>query len=436
MRKIGCKRSAKNSVFKSCLDRRWLEGREGFLAIASWRFPTTIQMPPETVDNPQSPSLKSCTCSYGHAVGQACPFDDEANGQADETDLDQAYPEKILDAIIVGDGPAGLASAIYLARFLRSFVALSIGESRATFIPKVWMKMCRFTSPFIHCFRVDSQSHNVPGFPDGIGGVELLRRIREQARALGTVLLQRRVEKIEKYRQDENQPMFEVDNQSVFKVSGDGWRPLLARNVIVCSGAVDVQPDVEALRDAITSGSLHVCPVCEAFEVRGRRVGILGVGESGAEEAKYLARYSKDVSLLSFGCGIYDKAREQGDDGWKERKRSLEERGIKVIDVPVVGLQLSDKSSPDEERLPSRCKVLFEGDHPPEDFPGGLFSALGMEPRTSILADLDVEFDTAGFIIPKGPYGETSVEGIFTAGGVSQGLYQVVIAMGQGANAA
>lgn len=72
-----------------------------------------------------------------------------------------APAEPLLDALIVGAGPAGLTAATYLARFHRDFVVVDGGKSRARWIP---------------------ESHNCPGFPHGIGGTALLGKLREQAR--------------------------------------------------------------------------------------------------------------------------------------------------------------------------------------------------------------------------------------------------------------
>jgi thioredoxin reductase (NADPH) len=81
------------------------------------------------------------------------------------------------DVAVVGAGPAGLAAAVYLARFLRSVVVFDAGDARAKLIPR---------------------THNCPGFPDGIAGEELLTRLRQQATIYGADLIEACVERIEK----------------------------------------------------------------------------------------------------------------------------------------------------------------------------------------------------------------------------------------------
>ncbi|MGX8009020.1 hypothetical protein ACVDG8_008380 [Mesorhizobium sp. ORM8.1] len=103
---------------------------------------------------------------------QTCPGDAHPFRHEEEQSLvcsglgamPSSSSKQVFDVAIVGGGPAGLAAATYLARFLRSVISLDAGDARAKLIPK---------------------SHNCPGFPDGINGEELLGRLRAQARMHG-----------------------------------------------------------------------------------------------------------------------------------------------------------------------------------------------------------------------------------------------------------
>src|SRR3954468_13339814 len=130
--------------------------------------------------------------------------------------------EPILDCLIVGGGPAGLTAAIYLARFHLDVLVVDGGKSRAAWIP---------------CTR------NVSGFPDGIEGAELLRRMREQACKYGAKIETEFVTKLER------------DGDRVF-VATWGSGAARARTVLLATGVTNRRPpmDEELHADALARG--------------------------------------------------------------------------------------------------------------------------------------------------------------------------------------
>jgi thioredoxin reductase (NADPH) len=165
---------------------------------------------------------------------------------------------------VIGGGPAGLAAAIYLARFLRSVVVFDAGDARATMI---------------------SKTRNCPGFPDGIAGKELLERLRDQAERYGAVIASARVESAQK------------ENGS-FILSGKGGLMRFSR-VILATGIVDKAPPIPRLRKSIADGTIGLCPVCDAYEARGKRIGVVGPEQRALQEALFLSHFGKSVALLS-----------------------------------------------------------------------------------------------------------------------------------------
>ena len=135
----------------------------------------------------------------------------------------------MLDCLIVGGGPAGLTAAIYLARYRRKTRLIDSGESRAALIP---------------------ESHNYPGFR-GIGGPDLLRRLRDQAVLYGAVLEQGRVSALT------------GDQDSVFIAECDD-RQIHARFVLLASGLVDEAPQIEGLTDGATPALSGSAPYATA----------------------------------------------------------------------------------------------------------------------------------------------------------------------------
>ena len=171
--------------------------------------------------------------------------------------------DALFDCLIVGGGPAGLTAAIYLARFRRRAVVFDTGASRARWIP---------------C------SHNLPGFPEGLGGQDLLDRLTSQAGGYGVELRKARVEQIER------------DGKDFVAHSGD--ERLRARTVLLATGLVETVPPVPGMAEAIRRGLVRVCPVCDGYEAGDRRIGVLGDGDHAAREALFLRTYSVEMTLV------------------------------------------------------------------------------------------------------------------------------------------
>src|SRR5215210_6368902 len=160
-----------------------------------------------------------------------------------------------LDCLIIGAGPAGLTAAIYLARFRLSLRVVDEGRSRAGWIP---------------CTR------NVPGFPDGISGTELLERTRVQAEKYGAALTRGRVTRL-----DRVEGGFEAE-------WGEG--SAAARTVLIATGVKNRRPDMdeELHEEALARGLIRYCPICDGYEVTDKKVGVIGSGANGIAEALFL----------------------------------------------------------------------------------------------------------------------------------------------------
>ena len=175
------------------------------------------------------------------------------------------------DALIIGAGPAGLAAAVYLARFRRTVLVLSDGPSRASWIP---------------------ESHNTPGFPHGVGGKELLARLTAQARAFGVETRQARVDAL-------------VRRSDAFEIRGSDVA-IEAPTVLLVTGVIDRLPDVPGVEAAVRRSLVRMCPICDAFEATGKRIAVLGDGGVAEREAAFLATYSDQVTVIPPGEGRLD----------------------------------------------------------------------------------------------------------------------------------
>jgi hypothetical protein len=169
------------------------------------------------------------------------------------------------DCIIVGGGPAGLTAALYLARYLRRVTVVDAREGRCAMIPK---------------------THNFAPFPDGIEGTTLLARMRAHAQLYGAVLHTGRVSAVTRHGEG-------------FQVTMDG-RPTETRTVILATGVHNHRPPLPTAQHdvGLARGLIRYCPVCDGYEVRGRRVAVLGSGAHGLKEARFVLTYSASVMLI------------------------------------------------------------------------------------------------------------------------------------------
>lgn len=292
--------------------------------------------------------------------------------------------EAPLDCLIVGGGPAGLTAALYLARFARRFVLVDADRSRASWIPT---------------------SHNIPVFADGISGVEILARQRDHIARYGAERVAGTVTALARH-----QGGFAARIEA-----GGAAREIMARRVLLATGAADVEPTLPDLPDAIRRGLVRYCPICDGYEAQGRRIGVIGHGDRGLGEAVFVARtYSRDVTLLTLGQGM------ELDEG--ERRR-IAEHGIAVVHEPITSLAMEG----------DRITVLRTGTGEEHRFEV-LYSALGLTPRSDLALALGAEHDGGALVVDD--HNRTTVPGLYAAGGVVRGLDQVVVAMGHGAVAA
>jgi thioredoxin reductase (NADPH) len=285
-----------------------------------------------------------------------------------------------LDCIIVGGGPAGLTAAIYLARFHRQIVVVDDGNSRALWIPR---------------------SHNHAGFPDGIGGSELLSRMKRQAERYGAKLMQGRIDVIE-------------GDAGHFRACGEGL-DLKARTVILATGTVNRRPNIDPVthRDALNRGQLRYCPVCDGFEASGQAIGVIGADARGVAEALFLRTYSDNVTLLAVETVEVDT----------DNRARLDQAGIKVEERPLARLDFSGHL----------VKAHLEG--------GGelpfntVYPALGSDSNDGLAQALALEMGD-GCCIAVDQKQRSSRKGIYAAGDIVYALDQISVAMGHAAIAA
>ena len=286
----------------------------------------------------------------------------------------------VWDAIVIGGGPAGLTGAIYLGRFRRNVLVVENGQSRAWRIPR---------------------THNHPGFPAGIEGPDLIGRIRAQAEQYGAEFMEGEVTGLAKGR------------DGVFQVSLGGTT-LRARFVLLATGVRDHDPELPGVERAIERGLLRICPICDAYEVIGKRIGVIGGGSHSVREALFLRTYSDDVTLIH----IREEAALSSED--KDELRAAE---VELIE-----------SSIDSVVIENGVIEAFDIGGTEHRF-DVIYSALGTSPRSALASDAGALVNDAG-CLDVGDHQETSLDGLYAAGDLVRGLNQISVAQGEAAIAA
>jgi thioredoxin reductase (NADPH) len=282
------------------------------------------------------------------------------------------------DCLIVGAGPAGLTAATYLARFRRTVLVAEGGPSRAELIPV---------------------THNYPGFPDGISGTQLLERLRAQAARHGVVPVKGWVHAVERHGGD-----------FVAELAGER---IIAKTVLLATGIEETLPASDDLRQAVACGALRLCPVCDAFEISGKRVCVL-FRPDGTDHVLFLRTYTDRLT------GILD-----GDQTLDPRDAER----LHLAGVAVVGGRVVDVKSTADGHAVVRTRegTRFEFD--------SVYSMLGARSRSELAMALGAECVAQGDIAVDG-HQSTRVAGLYAAGDAVSGLNQLSVAVGEAATAA
>ncbi len=293
--------------------------------------------------------------------------------------------EKDYDVIVIGAGPAGLTAAIYSARY----------GLRTAFFETVDPASQLSLTPVIE---------NFPGFEGN--GFELLERMKNQALKFGA---DHKFENVEKLRKVNGG--FEVITESgVYR----------AKAIIIATGGKHRELGIPGEKEFVGKG-VSYCATCDGHFFRGKKVLVVGGGNTAVTDAVYLKEIGCDVTLVH----RRDELRAE-----KALQEELFKRDIPVIWNSIV-LRVEGDEKVERAVLLNRVEnreFAVETD--------GVFIAVGIRPATDIVMDLGVERDSAGYIkVDKKQ--RTNVEGVFAAGDCCNNpLKQVVTACGDGAVAA
>ena len=280
------------------------------------------------------------------------------------------------DVLIIGGGPAGLSGALVLARARRSVTVIDAGEPRNAGVDHMQGFLTR----------------------DGMPPARLLETGRTEVRGYGGEILEGTVARAEE------------DRSGFVLTLADGTR-LRGRRLLVTTGVTDVLPDVPGLQER-WGREAQMCPYCHGWEVRDRRIAVLGTSPGSVHQALLLRQWSPDVTFVA-------DAPPAGEDAARLAARGIRvassgARRVVVEDDRLTGLELADGSV-------LGCDAVFV--------------APTWVPKAGPLTDLGCETGDDGFV-KVDPTGLTSVPGVWAAGNVVLPFGQVVMAAAAGAMAA
>lgn len=286
------------------------------------------------------------------------------------------------DLIIIGSGPAGLTAAIYAAR--------------ADLKPRV----IAGNTPGGQ-LMLTTEVENFPGFPGGITGPELMKRMREQAQEHGAEIL--------------NEDVTAVDfHQRPFRITV-GNTTHEARAVIVATGAKAKWLGLPKEQRLIGRGT-HVCATCDGFAYRGKDIAVVGGGDAAMEEALTLAKIAASVTI------IVRTEKLRASNIMAERAQTNPK--IRFIwnsvvtdvlgDQRVTGLRLKNAQTNEEQELPTNA----------------VFIAIGYTPASQILTG-QLEVDAKGYVIVHDRT-HSSVDGVFIAGDIEDHRYRQAVTAAAG----
>ena len=295
---------------------------------------------------------------------------------------------EVRNVVIIGSGPAGYTAGLYSARAMLEPLMFAGYMSGGQLM-------------------LTSDIENFPGYPEGIGGPEMMMQLRSQAERFGLEVQDRNVESVDL-------------SKRPYKVTVEG-EEFLTHSIIISTGAESIW--LNAPGEAEQKGrGISTCATCDGAFFKNEEVLVIGGGDSACEEATFLTRFASKVTLIHrrdvFKASniMYDRA---ANNDKIEIRTFRQVKEWKADENGLTGAVLEDPRDGTTEEISA----------------AGAFIAIGHKPITAFLGD-QIETDENGYIVHKN-HTMTSVEGVFAAGDVVDTRYkQAITAAGMGCQAA
>jgi thioredoxin reductase (NADPH) len=295
---------------------------------------------------------------------------------------------ELREVIVIGSGPAGYTAALYTAR--------------AELKPLVFEG-----SQYGGALMTTTEVENYPGFPDGVLGPELMDNIRTQAERFGAELV--------------TDDVVSVDLTGEVKLVRTHDREYAARAVIVATGSHYRKLGIPG-EDRLSGHGVSWCATCDGFFFRGQAVVVVGGGDTAMEEATFLTRFARSVTVVHRRDALRASRIMQERAFANEKIRFIWDTEVVEVlgDQAVTGVRLRNVRTGEESVIEAN----------------GLFVAIGHDPRSDLFRG-QLRLDEEGYVLVDTPSTRTSAPGVFAAGDVVDHTYrQAVTAAGSGCAAA
>ncbi|MDQ0483050.1 thioredoxin-disulfide reductase [Guptibacillus hwajinpoensis] len=293
-------------------------------------------------------------------------------------------------AVIVGTGPAGLTAAIYLARANMEPLVIEGPEPGGQ-------------------LTLTTDVENFPGFPDGVLGPELMENMKKQALRFGATIERGWVKDID-------------FSERPYKLSTDTLGDIHAESVLISTGASAKLLGIPGESENMGRG-VSTCATCDGFFFRGKKIVVIGGGDSAMEEATFLTKFASEVTVLHRRNELraskimQERARKNDKITWKLNYSPVE---VVAENNKVSGIKVKDSDTGEVE--------IVETD--------GIFVAIGHRPNTDFLNG-KIDMDDQGYIKVEPGTTNTNLPGVFACGDVQDFTYrQAITAAGTGCMAA
>ena len=294
--------------------------------------------------------------------------------------------------LIIGSGPAGYTAAVYAARAMLKPILVHGSQPGGQ-------------------MTITTDVENYPGFADVIQGPWLMDQMKDQAKAVGTDLVDDHISSVNL-------------KTKPFEAFGDNGKKYTADSIIISTGAQARWLNLKSEQEFKGFG-VSACATCDGFFFKEKEVAVVGGGNAAVEEAIFLTKFASKVKLIHRRDSLRAEKMLQ--------KKLMDNKKIEIIWDSVVEEVIGDQKPKNVKGI----KIKNVKSNKTEELKiDGLFIAIGHDPATSLFKN-HLEMDKEGYLITKPDSTATNVPGVFAAGDVKDKIFrQAVTAAGMGCMAA